>query len=77
MPGPKPPSPSIADAIAALNTQISVDIPGLPTNPMTDLAAQNIANQMQRDRAQALAEAAGATRAAIDPTSPENPPSEC
>lgn len=76
MPSPKPPSPSIADAIAALNTQIPVDIPGLPTNPMADLAAQNIANQMQRSLAQALAEAAAPIHATVDPTPPENTPSE-
>lgn len=77
MPAPKPPSPDAAEALAQINTRVAVDIAGLATNPMADLAAQNISNGIEQARAQALAEAAAANRAAIDPTSPENPPSEC
>ncbi len=76
MPRPKPPSPDAAEALAAINTRVAVDIAGLATNPMADLPAQNIANGIQQAEAQALAEAAAAIPAARHPAPPKNPPFE-
>lgn len=74
MPGPKPPIPNAAEALAAINTQDVVDMSAAATKPMADFAAQNLANEMQRAQAQALAGAAAPLLGAIDPASPENRP---